>query len=108
MLHACILSITSATGQLFIYYTISQFGPVTFIIIMTIRMGECNHICLFLEFKFLTVCGVASSIEYMCWSGSYNRIGLAKVCYGSLFASANAFLFCYSVEHCILLKACDK
>ncbi|KAF6026196.1 SLC35B2 [Bugula neritina] len=39
MLHSSILSITSATGQLFIYYTISQFGPVTFIIIMTIRMA---------------------------------------------------------------------
>ncbi|XP_067938565.1 adenosine 3'-phospho 5'-phosphosulfate transporter 1-like [Watersipora subatra] len=39
MLHSVILSITSATGQLFIYYTISQFGPVTFIIIMTIRMA---------------------------------------------------------------------
>ncbi|XP_071518754.1 adenosine 3'-phospho 5'-phosphosulfate transporter 1 [Panulirus ornatus] len=34
-----ILSICSATGQLFIYYTISIFGPVVFIIIMTIRQG---------------------------------------------------------------------
>ncbi|XP_042232793.1 adenosine 3'-phospho 5'-phosphosulfate transporter 1-like isoform X2 [Homarus americanus] len=32
-----ILSICSATGQLFIYHTISLFGPVVFIIIMTIR-----------------------------------------------------------------------
>lgn len=40
MIHSCILSVCSATGQLFIYYTISQFGPVTFIIIMTIRMGR--------------------------------------------------------------------
>jgi len=32
-----ILSICSAVGQLFIYYTIEKFGPVVFIIIMTIR-----------------------------------------------------------------------
>lgn len=38
-LHTLVLSSTSAIGQLFIYYTISEFGPVTFTIIMTIRMG---------------------------------------------------------------------
>ncbi|GAB6021647.1 hypothetical protein CHUAL_004231 [Chamberlinius hualienensis] len=32
-----ILSLTSATGQLFIFYTISQFGAVIFTIMMTIR-----------------------------------------------------------------------
>jgi len=32
-----ILSICSATGQLFIYHTISTFGPVIFVIIMTVR-----------------------------------------------------------------------
>lgn len=37
--HVILLSITSATGQLFIFYTISRFGPVTFTIIMTIRQG---------------------------------------------------------------------
>lgn len=36
-LHMTILSITSATGQLFIYYTIKEFGPVVFTIIMTTR-----------------------------------------------------------------------
>jgi adenosine 3'-phospho 5'-phosphosulfate transporter B2 len=39
MFHVCLLSICSATGQLFIFYTISQFGPVTFIIIMTMRQA---------------------------------------------------------------------
>ncbi|OQR66577.1 adenosine 3'-phospho 5'-phosphosulfate transporter 1-like [Tropilaelaps mercedesae] len=34
-----ILSICSATGQLFVFYTISQFGPVTFVIMMTIRQA---------------------------------------------------------------------
>ena len=35
--HIFLLSITSATGQLFIFYTISQFGPLLFTIIMTTR-----------------------------------------------------------------------
>jgi adenosine 3'-phospho 5'-phosphosulfate transporter B2 len=32
-----IISATSATGQLFIYFTIRRFGPITFTIIMTTR-----------------------------------------------------------------------
>ena len=39
MIHVGVLSICSAFGQLFIFYTISQFGPVTFTIIMTTRQG---------------------------------------------------------------------
>lgn len=35
--HMTILSITSATGQLFIFYTIKEFGPVIFTIMMTTR-----------------------------------------------------------------------
>lgn len=38
-LHTLLLSSSSVVGQLFIYYTISEFGPVTFTIIMTVRMG---------------------------------------------------------------------
>ncbi|XP_003742353.1 adenosine 3'-phospho 5'-phosphosulfate transporter 1 [Galendromus occidentalis] len=34
-----VLSICSATGQLIIFYTISQFGPVTFVVMMTIRQA---------------------------------------------------------------------
>jgi adenosine 3'-phospho 5'-phosphosulfate transporter B2 len=37
--HVIILSATSAIGQLFIFYTIAQFGAVTFTIIMTVRQG---------------------------------------------------------------------
>jgi len=32
-----LISICSATGQLYIFYTISKFGSITFVIIMTIR-----------------------------------------------------------------------
>jgi len=39
MYHCVILSICSAVGQLFIYYTIGQFGAVVFIIIMTMRQA---------------------------------------------------------------------
>lgn len=35
--HVLTLSITSATGQLFIFYTIKKFGPIIFTIIMTTR-----------------------------------------------------------------------
>jgi len=35
--HATLLSAASASGQLFIYYTISQFGAIVFTIIMTTR-----------------------------------------------------------------------
>ncbi|XP_040574706.1 adenosine 3'-phospho 5'-phosphosulfate transporter 1 [Lepeophtheirus salmonis] len=34
-----VLSVCSATGQLFIYHTISQFGPLIFAIIMTLRQS---------------------------------------------------------------------
>jgi len=37
LLDCIILSICSACGQLFIYYTISTFGAVAFVIIMTVR-----------------------------------------------------------------------
>lgn len=36
--HAVLLSLMSATGQLFIFYTIQSFGPIVFTIIMTTRM----------------------------------------------------------------------
>jgi len=36
-LHVFILSLTSATGQLFIYYTLKKFGPILFTIMMTTR-----------------------------------------------------------------------
>lgn len=32
-----VLSVSSAVGQLFIFYTIATFGPVVFTIIMTVR-----------------------------------------------------------------------
>ena len=38
-IHVIVLSICSATGQLFIFYTISSFGPVVFTLIMTSRQA---------------------------------------------------------------------
>jgi len=37
--HVVLMSLTSAVGQLFIYFTIAEFGAVTFTIIMTVRQG---------------------------------------------------------------------
>ncbi|CAL1540345.1 unnamed protein product [Lymnaea stagnalis] len=39
IMDAVLLSICSASGQLFIFYTISQYGAVVFVIIMTVRQG---------------------------------------------------------------------
>ena len=39
LMDAVILSICSASGQLFIFYTIAEYGPVVFVIIMTVRQG---------------------------------------------------------------------
>ncbi|XP_076464930.1 adenosine 3'-phospho 5'-phosphosulfate transporter 1-like [Babylonia areolata] len=39
VVHSVVLSVCSATGQLFIFYTIARFGAVSFIIIMTMRQG---------------------------------------------------------------------
>lgn len=39
VMHAVVLSLCSACGQLFIFYTIEKFGPVTFTIIMTLRQA---------------------------------------------------------------------
>ena len=36
-IHALLMSICSATGQMFIFVTISEFGPVVFATIMTFR-----------------------------------------------------------------------
>jgi len=62
MLHASVLSVTSATGQLFIYYTISQFGPVTFIIIMTIRMALAILLSCFIYGHSIGMLGIVGVI----------------------------------------------
>lgn len=37
--HASLLSMCSAVGQLFIFYTIAEFGPIIFTLIMTTRQA---------------------------------------------------------------------
>ena len=39
IMHVLILSLCSAVGQVVIFYTIQEFGAVTFTIIMTLRQG---------------------------------------------------------------------
>ena len=45
-LHMLVLSITSASGQLFIFYTIKEFGPVVFTIIMSRQVMSLFLSCL--------------------------------------------------------------
>lgn len=58
----CLLSVCSAAGQLFIYYTISQFGPVTFVIIMTIRQGLAIMLSCIIYGHVLTAIGAVGVI----------------------------------------------
>ena len=49
----CLLTaISSALGQLFIFATISKFGPVVFTIIMTVRQVLKNYYYLFIFYLF--------------------------------------------------------
>ncbi|XP_053300528.1 adenosine 3'-phospho 5'-phosphosulfate transporter 1 [Pleuronectes platessa] len=56
-LHAVMLSVCSACGQLFIFYTISQFGAAVFTIIMTLRQAIAILLSCFLYGHAVTVVG---------------------------------------------------
>ncbi|KAL7298265.1 hypothetical protein TKK_0008617 [Trichogramma kaykai] len=59
----CILiSIFSTTGQLYIYYTISNFGAVTFIIMMTIRQGFAILLSCITYHHYITPLGIIGII----------------------------------------------
>ncbi|KAM4528759.1 adenosine 3'-phospho 5'-phosphosulfate transporter 1 [Fundulus diaphanus] len=55
--HAVLLSVCSACGQLFIFYTINQFGAAVFTIIMTLRQAFAILLSCFLYGHSVTVVG---------------------------------------------------
>lgn len=55
--HAVLLSICSACGQLFIFYTIGQFGAAVFTIIMTLRQAFAILLSCFLYGHAITLVG---------------------------------------------------
>nr|XP_057947593.1 adenosine 3'-phospho 5'-phosphosulfate transporter 1 [Doryrhamphus excisus] len=55
--HAVLLSVCSACGQLFIFYTINQFGAAVFTIIMTLRQAIAILLSCFLYGHTVTVVG---------------------------------------------------
>ncbi|PNF23605.1 Adenosine 3'-phospho 5'-phosphosulfate transporter 1 [Cryptotermes secundus] len=57
-----VLSVCSAAGQLFIYYTIATFGPVVFVIIMTIRQGLAILLSCFIYQHHITAVGIIGVI----------------------------------------------
>jgi len=62
VMHAVILSLCSASGQLFIFYTIEKFGAVTFTIIMTLRQAFAIMLsCIFYGHP-LTLLGIVGVI----------------------------------------------
>lgn len=56
-LHALLLSVCSAFGQLFIFYTIGQFGAAVFTIIMTLRQAIAILLSCLLYGHTVTVVG---------------------------------------------------
>ncbi|KAJ7988016.1 hypothetical protein DPEC_G00319250 [Dallia pectoralis] len=55
--HAVLLSVCSACGQLFIFYTIAQFGAAVFTIIMTLRQAIAILLSCFLYGHTVTMVG---------------------------------------------------
>ncbi|KAM7367737.1 hypothetical protein PAMP_014017 [Pampus punctatissimus] len=55
--HAVLLSVCSACGQLFIFYTINQFGAAVFTIIMTLRQAIAILLSCFLYGHAITLVG---------------------------------------------------
>ncbi|PWA27773.1 hypothetical protein CCH79_00000488, partial [Gambusia affinis] len=55
--HAVLLSVCSACGQLFIFYTINQFGAAVFTIIMTLRQAFAILLSCFLYGHSVTIVG---------------------------------------------------
>lgn len=53
-----LISICSASGQLYIFYTISKFGPVTFVIMMTVRQGLAILLSCLLYHHRVTAIGI--------------------------------------------------
>ncbi|XP_011255234.1 adenosine 3'-phospho 5'-phosphosulfate transporter 1 [Camponotus floridanus] len=53
-----LISICSASGQLYIFYTISKFGSITFVIMMTIRQGLAILLSCLIYHHEITIIGV--------------------------------------------------
>lgn len=75
-----LLSICSATGQLFVFYTISQFGPVTFVIMMTIRQAVAILLsCLIYSHSMSSIGGLGiiiifAAIFFRVWYGQRRKL----------------------------------
>lgn len=77
-----LLSVSNATGQLFIYVTIERFGPVVFSIVMVIRQ----------------ICSIILSTIY--FGHSINFVGILglAIAFGSLFVDSYVKYRKFSVE----------
>lgn len=76
MAHVVALSVTSAIGQLFIFYTISQFGAVTFTIIMTVRQGLAILLSCIVYHHTVTAIGIAGIV--LLFGAIFARIYLSQ------------------------------
>ncbi|VDP12382.1 unnamed protein product [Soboliphyme baturini] len=77
-------SVASAVGQLFIFYTVSEFGAVTFTIIMAVRQALSIFLSCLIYRHRIAVRGIAGIIIVFCsiflriyWNRSRRRTGTA-------------------------------
>ena len=77
MLHAVVLSICSAFGQLFIFHTIAEFGPVVFTIIMTVRQAFAILLSCVIYGHTITVFGLCGVL--MVFSAIAARVYLQRL-----------------------------
>ncbi|XP_022660492.1 adenosine 3'-phospho 5'-phosphosulfate transporter 1-like [Varroa destructor] len=84
-----VLSICSATGQLFVFYTISQFGPVSFVIMMTIRQAVAIPLSCLIYRHSIDALGITgmviifTAIFFKIWYGQRRKRKPASVRFGT-------------------------
>ena len=69
--HIAVMAVTSAVGQLFIYFTIAEFGPVTFTIIMTVRQGFAIMLSCIIYHHSVSLFGIAGIV--ICFTAIFIR-----------------------------------
>lgn len=86
MADCLVLSASSAIGQLFIFYTIAKFGPISFTIIMTIRQVSTDGVRLFGLHHFnvdtirlQAIAILLSCIVYDHYISAFGIVGIAVV-----------------------------
>lgn len=100
-----VLSISSAIGQLFIFYTIANFGPVVFTIIMTMRQVCTYSGCVRLRTKnylksFITFQAIAILLSCLVYNHHISGVGI----FGILIVFLALLLRVYCAQRLKMLR----